>query len=304
MFEDKLEDNLFELHDKLVNFKYKHGDYESFKIYDPKIRIIHKAQVIDRVVHTLAANELERLYKPIFIKSSYACIKNRGIHKALYDLVKCSQKASINNKYNFWYVKCDIRKFFNNIDQIVLWEILNKKIKNKNFLWLIKQIIVSHNFGKVDKGLPLGNFTSQWLANIYLNELDYFVKHKLKIKYYLRYADDFIFFGHKKTDLLKSLCSIIEFLDKNLKLKIHENKIVIKKCGSGMDFVGYKVLPHYVIIRKRIKKKMINKTKRVKEQLDKGILSNWQYCQTVNSYLGWLKHCNGYNLTNQIIYFN
>lgn len=301
-FAHNSEDNLFGLHLELKNLSYRHSSYDRFIITDPKTRIIHKAKIRDRIVHTLAAKELARLYNPMFISQSYACIKSRGIHKALSDLVIYSRQASRNYTRNFWHLKLDIRKFFDNVDQRILEAILRRKIKDERFLWLIREIIGSYNSGQTGKGLPLGNFTSQWLANIYLNELDYFVKHELKIKYYLRYADDFVCLSEDRKKLEADFIRISDYLSDKLKLRIHEDKIILKKFSSGIDFAGYKVLPHYVLPRRRIAVRMLKNAGQKQIELSQGYISGYQYCQVLNSHLGWLKHCRGYKLSNMVIY--
>jgi len=301
-FENKLEDNLFDLHNKLVKKIYKHSEYKKFIIADPKQRTIHKAEIKDRLVHTLTAKKLEQIYQPIFIAHSYSCQPNKGIHKALRDLLSFSRKASSNFTRNFWYLKGDIRKFFDNIDHQILLQVLKKKIKDEKFLWLIWQVVNSFHKDRKGQGLPLGNFTSQWLANVYLNELDYYVKHDLTIKYYLRYADDFLIISRSRDDLLKHLGKIKLFVEKKLQLALHGNKVFIKKFSSGIDFVGYRVLPRRVIIRKNIRKRIVKKTKERQIQLLDNEIGLWKYYETINSYLGWLKHGHNHKLSNKIIY--
>ncbi|MFH0779276.1 MAG: reverse transcriptase domain-containing protein [Parcubacteria group bacterium] len=301
-FEHNIENNLFALCEELKIGCYKHGGYERFIVRDPTERIIHKAQTRDRVVHTLVAKKLEEIYQPMFIAHSYACQQERGIHKALLDLVKFSRKASMNYRQDFWCLKCDIRKFFDNIDHGVLIDILNQKIKDEKFLQLIKAIVDGFCQGAAGKGLPLGNFTSQWLANIYLNELDYFVKQDLKAQYYLRYADDFLLLNRSRDELERGLAWIGEFLNGELKLELHPDKISIKKFSAGVEFVGYKVLPHHVLLKKSATKRMLAKMDARKSQLRSGEIGQWKYCETLNAYFGWLKHCDSYRLMNEILY--
>lgn len=299
-----LENNLFKLQFELKSLKCKHHKYRKFTIKDPKHRIIHKARVKDRIVHTLVAKKLEEIYQPIFIVNSYACQQERGVHKALNDAIRLSRKTSKNYKQNFWYLKMDIRKFFDNIDHQILMRILQRKIKDKRFLWIIKQIVNSFYNKERGKGLPLGNFTSQWLANIYLNELDYFVKHDLKIKYYLRYADDIIIINDDKIKLNERLSEIGYFLSKNLRLTLHPDKVFIKKFSSGIDWVGYRILPRYVILKKQTKKRMLGKLGKHAQEL---FINEVKYCQDyeiLSSYLGLLKHCNSFELSNKIIHRN
>jgi len=301
-FEHNLEDNLFALREDLKELKYKHSNYHEFVICDPKKRIIHKARIRDRIVHTIVANKLEEIYQPVFISHSYACQEGKGIHKAQKDLMRFAKKASCNYRNNFWYLKCDIKKFFDNIDHEILVNILKNKIKDEKFLCLIKEIIYSFSKDQKGKGLPLGNFTSQWLANIYLNELDYFVKHRLNIKYYLRYADDFLALNKNRDALVEYSALIKRFLNKRLKLQLHKDKVMIKKFSAGIDFVGYKVLPYYIRLRKQTKNRMLEKLDRRQTEFSQNKIGIWEYSQTLNSYLGLLKHANEHKLTNKIIH--
>lgn len=300
-FEYNLENNLFTLHDELRTLTYRHGNYERFIINDPKKREIHKATIIDRIVHTLVAKSLEKIYEPVFIKNSYSCRVNKGIHGALNDIVISTRKSSNNYSKNFWYLKCDIKQFFANIDHRTLIDVLKKKIKDEKLLWLLNQTIGSYNKNP-NKGLPLGNFTSQWLANIYLNELDYYVKHELRIKFYYRYADDFLIFNSNRKYLELYYNNIEKFLYNKLRLNFHKGKTVFSKFNRGIDFVGYRILPHYIIIRKKLRKRMIKKVNNSMMSFVKQEIGYCQHYERLNSYLGWLKHCSGYKLSNNLIH--
>ena len=186
-FERNLEDNLFALYEKLRKKTYKHGTYEEFFVHDPKERHIHKASVADRVLHHLLYNYLSPLFDKSFIFDSYSCRLGKGTHKGVKRLEKFTKIVSKNYAKPCWVLKLDIKKFFANVDHSVLKKLLRNKILDGDILWLLDQVIDSF-----PKGIPLGNLTSQVFANIYMNELDQFIKNKLKIKYYLRYADDFI----------------------------------------------------------------------------------------------------------------
>lgn len=304
IFEHNLESNLFKLKEELENFSYRHGEYEKFIVRDPKERIIHKADVRDRVVHTLVAKKLEEIYQGSFIFHSFACQKNKGTHWALEFLKKMCRKRGLNYTRNFWYLKCDIKKFFDNVNHDVLLKILGKKIKDEKFIWLIEKILESFHKDKIGIGLPLGNFTSQWLANIYLNELDYFIKDKLGVKNYIRYADDFVILGEKKEDLEILLVEIEFFLRNKLKLNLHPDKVILKKFSSGIEWVGYKIFPHHAILKKETKNRMFQKINEKEKELATGRIGLWEYYQTVASYLGQLSHSAGYKTANQIIFKN
>lgn len=186
LFELKLEQELLELEKKLKNGTYKHGGYTKFKIYEPKERIIMASEYKDRVVHQWYVEKfINPYFVPQFISTSYAGIEGRGMHKASKDVQNAMRSAKSKWK-NYYILKMDVTKYFQNIDKRILWKILKRKMKDKKLLWLTREILLSTE-GMV--GLPLGNYTSQMFANIYLNELDQYVKHKLKCKYYYRYMD-------------------------------------------------------------------------------------------------------------------
>lgn len=299
-FEHNLENGLFCLQNELANLKYQHGHYKRFVVNDPKYRIIHKAEVRDRIVHTLVSRKLEEIYQNVFISHSYSCQRKRGTHRALFALAKMCRCQSRNYSYNFWYLKCDIRKFFDNINHDILLEILWRKVKDEKFMWLINQILQSFFCGNLGIGLPLGNFTSQWFGNIYLNEFDYFIKHDLRIKNYVRYADDFLIIANDANVLKNILGKARQFLFGRLKLTIHPNKIVIKKFSAGIDWVGYKIFPHYLVLRKATRKRMFIKLAKRYNEREKVQIGCNQYFATLNSYFGQLHHCRGYKLSQKI----
>lgn len=171
-------------------------------------------------------------------------------------LEKFCRRLNKNNRKNIFALKCDIKKFFDSVDQDILISFIKKKINDKNTIWLVERIIKSFN-----TGLPLGNVTSQLFANIYLNELDQFIKHRLKIKYYLRYRDDFVILRGNKKDPTNFIKPINDFLKEKLNLSLHSDKIIIRKYRQGVDFLGYVVLPHYRILRTRTKRRMLRKIK-------------------------------------------
>ncbi len=228
-----------------------------------------------------------RILYPIFDKSfifdSYSCRNNKGVHKAINRLNQFSQKASKNNTKTCWVLKCDVKKFFDSIDQEILINLIKNKIKDEDAIWLISKIIKSFSI-LPGKGIPLGNITSQLFANIYLNELDQFIKHKLKIRYYIRYCDDFAILTDSKNYLENIIFKIGDFLQNNLKLILHPSKIEIRKFNQGIDFLGYVSFACYKILRTKTKNRMLKKAK-----------ENYKI-EMLSSYLGILKHCNSFKL--------
>ena len=285
-------DNVLSLQNDLKDKTYIHGGYYAFNISDPKPRNIHKASVRDRLLHHAIYRILYPYFDSKFIHDSYSCRMNKGTHKAINRFRDFYRKVSKNNTKTCWVLKCDIKKFFANIDHNVLKEILKQHIKNENIIWLLSQVIDSFSasthisYGvNMKKGLPLGNLTSQLLVNIYMNEFDHFVKRELKVEHYIRYADDFVILNDNKNYLENLITKISSFLEKELKLQLHPDKVFIKTIASGVDFLGWVHFPKHRILRTSTKRRML---RNLKQNFQK---ESWQ------SYLGLLKHGN----TNKLI---
>ena len=286
-FSINLMDNIFSLHHDLFYNTYKHGGYQAFKINDPKPRNIHKASVRDRLLHHAIYRKLYPFFEKTFTVDSYSCRKNKGTHKAISKFRNFFYKVSRNNTQTCWVLKCDIKKFFANIDHQILIAILKEYILNKDIIWLLNEVISSFSSARAGIGLPLGNLTSQLLVNIYMNKFDQFVKHKLKIKYYIRYADDFVFLDSKKVCLEQITPQINQFLAEKLHLQIHPNKVSVKTFSSGIDFLGYVSFADHLILRTKTKRRMMKKIN----------------FQNTPSYLGLLKHCRGHKLEKLLYFF-
>ncbi len=298
-FSLRLMDNLILLHNDLANGDYQHGGYQAFKISDPKPRDIHKASVRDRLVHHAVYRILYPFFDRLFIADSYSCRNGKGTHKAINRFARFAYKAGRNNARTAWVLKCDIRKFFASIDQRILMEILAGHISDKRIILLLEKIIKSFDTGNciVDSrlrgndnkvGLPLGNLTSQLFANIYLNELDQFAKHRLKIKYYIRYADDFAIFSAGRDYLADLIPLIGNFLTAKLQLTLHPDKVFIKTINSGVDFLGWVNFFDHRVLRTKTKRRALRKI---------GTNPNRA---TVDSYLGLLKHGNAFKIRKEI----
>ena len=262
-FQLGLMDNILSLHTDLKTNTYTHAGYHAFNIRDPKPRNIHKATVRDRLLHHAVYRVLYPYFDKRFISESYSCRINKGTHKAIKQFQRYSWHVSKNNTRTCWILKCDIKKFFANIDHHILLEILNKHIDDKETLNLLETIISSFHspMSKTvfDIGLPLGNLTSQLLVNIYMNEFDQFVKHKLKVKHYIRYADDFVFFSSNTEELSTIYQYIVEFLEQELKLTLHPDKVFVKTLASGIDFLGWVHFPDHRVLRTVTKRRMLKK---------------------------------------------
>ncbi len=196
-------------------------------------------------------------------------------------------------------MKCDIKKFFANINHKILFEILAQYIPDKNILWLLDNVIESFE-NKPGIGLPLGNLTSQLFVKIYLNKLDQFVKHKLRAKHYIRYCDDFVIFSESKEWLEKIVPLIRKFLEEELKLNLHPDKIFIKTIASGVDFLGWVNFSDHRILRTKTKKRMFKNISKKYQRLKNGSISEESFNQSLQSYLGILKHCSGHKIRKTI----
>ncbi|MBU4223901.1 reverse transcriptase/maturase family protein [Patescibacteria group bacterium] len=284
-------DNIIALQKELLNKTYKHGEYQAFKINDPRPRNIHKASVRDRLVHHAIYRILYPFFDKKFVSDSFSCRLDKGTHKAINRFRKFYYKVSKNSTKTCWILKCDIRKFFANINHGILKNILAEYIGDKDTLWLLGQVIDSFRTeNKIGVGLPLGNLTSQLFVNIYMNEFDQFVKYKLKAKYYIRYCDDFVILSEDKRYLQNIIPFIREFLDRELKLELHPDKVSIKTMASGVDFLGWINFTDHRILRTTTKRRMI---KRIK--INNSI-------ETINSYLGLLGHGNTNKLKKEILF--
>ena len=243
-FEINLEVNIVNLIESIRNNKYKVGKYREFKIYEPKIRTIRCLPFIDRIVHQWYVNEFIKPYFVCrFINDSYACINGRGTHLAVKSLQKYMR--IYKRRYNDYYViQCDIKKFFESINRDILFNILSKKIKDKLLLEFTKKIIYENNDFR---GIPIGNYTSQYFGNIYLNELDYYIKHELRIKYYVRYLDDFILLVENKDRANKILDKIRIYLRDVLDLELNK-KTKIYPHKLGINFCGYIIYETHILI--------------------------------------------------------
>ena len=282
-FEFNIEENIFQLHKELEGWTYQHSRYTAFYITDPKLRHIHKACVRDRVLHHAIFRVLYPIFDPTFIFDSYSCRKGKGTHRAVKRLKKFARALSRSNHRNIFALKCDVKKFFDSIDQKIFTSLIRKRIKDENADRLIEKIIKSFE-KEPNRGLPIGNVTSQLFANIYLNELDQYVKHELKARYYIRYCDDFVILGRKLADLLEQIKSIGQFLSTELKLKLHPDKIIVRKYSQGIDFLGYVIRPHCITLRTKTKRRIIKNARP----------------NNLSSYIGVLKHCSGHAIEKKI----
>ncbi|MDP2910637.1 MAG: reverse transcriptase/maturase family protein [bacterium] len=336
-FEISFESELLKLKQELQSHIYQPGRSFCFAITDPKLREVWAADFRDRIVHHLLVGYLEPIWERMFVFHSYACRKKRGAHKAI-----CHLRRIITP--NLFFLQADIQSFFVSIDKNVLFSLIKKRVKNPEILWLAEKIIF-HNptknyiakgdlkllqsvpphkslFGKTNCGLAIGNLTSQFFANICLNELDQFIKHSLKCRYYFRYMDDLLLLHSSKEQLLKWRDNIKTFVETNLKLKLHPQKQILQPAINGVNFCGYIIKPDYTLIRRRTVKKLKNNLWHFNENILNALspndrsracdiifndpyvvfanpefLKDFRYIfSSINSVYGFFKHANCYNL--------
>lgn len=272
--------NILILCEILLNKTYKTSPYTSFLVYEPKEREVYRLPYFpDRITHHAIMNVMESVWVNVFTADTYSCIKGKGIHaaanavrKALYDLPGTQ-----------YCLKLDIKKFYPNIDHEILKQIIRKKIKDNDLLWLLDEIIDSA------PGVPIGNYLSQYFANLYLTYFDHWIKEEKGIKYYFRYADDLVFLANSKPYLHQLLADVRQYLQHELKLTIKENYQIFPIAARGIDFVGYRFYHTHTLLRKSIKKNFAR------------MLAKRKNSASVASYYGWAKHANCRNLLKKLL---
>lgn len=298
IFELNLENEILKLEKELKTSSYKPGKCKKFKIYEPKERIIMASPYTDRIVHQwYVENFIKPYFVAQFIETSYAGIENRGMHKAAKDVQK-SMRITKKVWGEYYILKMDVTKYFQNIDKRILWNILKKKIKDKKLLWLTRTILLSTDGVK---GLPLGNYTSQMFANIYLNELDQYAKHKLKCKYYFRYMDDIVILCKNKLTAQINLEKLSNYVEEKLKLTFN-SKTRIFKNTQGVNFCGYKINEYRLKIRNSSKYRMKRKLKLYTRKLKNGEITLPEIRRSISGWLGYVKHSDSYNLRKSLFY--
>lgn len=290
-FQSRLFENIHDLYADLRNKYYRHGYYTPFKINDPKPRDIHKAFVRDRLLHHALYRKLYPFFDRTFISDSYSCRNDKGTHRALNRFKNFAHRSSFGHTQTVWVLKCDVKKFFASINHSRLFEILEQYIIDKDIVWLIREIVGSFHSAEKGIGLPLGNLTSQLFVNIYMNEFDQFIKHRIRAEYYIRYADDFVILQHDNHQLESVLGEIKKFLNENLRLILHPDKISIKTFASGVDFLGWVHFSDHRVLRNTTKKRMFRNIEGKKSASDADKLE-----ATIRSYDGMLSHGNAHGL--------
>ncbi|MGD2091131.1 MAG: reverse transcriptase/maturase family protein [Candidatus Aminicenantes bacterium] len=290
-----LEKNLFKLKDDLLTRNYKPGKYRYFNIYDPKERKISDAPFRDKVVHHALVNIIEPLFESVFIKNSFACRKGKGTHKAVL-------LAQNFMRFNRFYLKMDIEKYFETIDHAKLVDIFSETVKNKDALWLLKTILKTseQSSGIKGKGIPIGNLTSQFFANVYLNKLDHYVLDTLSIQWYIRYMDDFVIFHPDKEKLKAYRDRLTQFVNHELLLKVKDRATVMQRRENGLGFLGYRVFPGLIRVKNKNVKRLKRKISLREKQFRDGIIEQEQLVSSVRSIVGYFNFAAATHLKRSI----
>jgi len=300
-FEENLENNILELRLELITFNYCPRPLDNFILKDPKTRKISRSHFRDRVIHHAIVNVIKEIFEKRFIHDSCANQIGKGNIFSIKRLEKFSRKVTKNFTSEAFCLKADIKHYFQEVNHDILLTILNKKIRDKNFVWLIRKILENSSKSEKhkpnDKGMPLGNLTSQFFANVYLNELDYFIKHELKASYYIRYVDDFVILHKDSRKLKEWMKSIIKFLMKKLNLELHPQKSKIFNLSKGVDFVGFRNFYHFRFLRKRNFFNMLNKIDNYQENL----ISTEKMMEIFQGWNAYAKWANTYNLRKDVL---
>lgn len=308
-FARQQEAELLALQEELRGHTYRPGPYRSFVVTDKKPRLISAAPFRDRVVHHALCNIVEPLFEPSFIFDSYANRVGKGSHRAVY---RCSHFARVNR----YVLTCDIKKYFPSIDHEVLKGLLRRRIKDPGVLWLADVIIDGSNeqehvldwFAGDDlltplrrrKGLPIGNQTSQFFANVYLDPLDHFVKEQLRVRWYIRYVDDFLLFAPTKPELWEAGKAICGFLE-TLRLKLHPRKFHVFPVSAGIPFLGYRVFPTHRLIAADNARRCRRRLRRLQRAYRLGRVSLCTVNASVNGWLGHALHADSYGLRKDLL---
>jgi len=300
-FEQHLKGNLQILQVELFFQTYKPRPLETFILRDPKTRKISKSDFRDRVVHHALCNVIGPLFEKSFIFDSYANRKGKGTLKAVERFEHFAGIVSRGYTKYCCVLKADIRHYFDTVDHAILLGVLSKKIQDKRVLWLIQKILSNHHTEEPGKGMPLGNLTSQFFANVFLNELDQFVKHKLRAGYYIRYVDDFVILDSSQEHLIEYKSKIDLFLKEKLALSLHPDKSKILRLEKGVGFLGFRIFPHHQRIRKRNIRRFDKKFKRLHKRYENGHIEREKVLEHFEGWLSYISHANTFKYRKHLV---
>ncbi|MEN1969040.1 reverse transcriptase/maturase family protein [Lentibacillus sp. N15] len=312
-FSYNAEEELIQIQNDLIYGTYEVGRYREFYVYHPKKRLIMALPFRDRVVQWAIYKVLYPIYFKRFIKDSYACINGRGSHSAAARIQYWLRQLE-RQPGKTYYLQMDMSKYFYRINHDILLSIISRTIKDKDLMVLLARIIKSEHtkFGiplgdhfyeqeRVDGvGMPIGNLTSQLFANVYLNEMDQYAKHDMKVRHYIRYMDDIVILHKDKNELKEILIESNLFLQHELHLQIN-NKTRIDNTNHGVDFVGKRIWPTHMKLRKETVKNMKSRLKYIQKQFAFGEVSTDEVRSVLSSYLGLMKHTDSHNLRKKIL---
>lgn len=290
-----LEENLIELQNQLIWQQYQTGVYRNFYVYEPKKRLVAALPFKDRVVQHAIVSVIEPLFEQRFIADSYACRVGKGTHAGA-DRAQRFIRIVQQQHGQPYVLKADISKYFASVDRSILMTIMARQIDCPNTLKLLSEIIDSY---PGDTGIPIGNLTSQLCANVYLHKLDHFVKHQLRVKYYVRYMDDIILVHQDKAQLQQWRQLIEQFLQNELHLRTNSKTQVFpvnRSNGRSVDFLGYRIYSSHRLLRKNSIKRIKHKLKKYRKQLQNRTITIRTVHQKLQSWIGHCKHCNSYRL--------
>ena len=288
-FDENREQNLELIRQSLLDKTFTTSRYHEKTVFEPKKRTIYVLPFSpDRIVQHTLMNVIIPIWEPMFIHDSYACIDGKGVHAG-------SKRTMEFVRRNRYCLKCDVSKFYPSVDHAVLMGIIRRKVKCPDTLWLIEDIVNSFPGGK---NVPIGNFTSQWMGNLYLNELDQLVKHRLKIRDYIRYCDDFLLFHNDKSVLNDAAKQVEAFVGDVLKMRL--SKCDLFPVSRGVDFLGYRHFRDYILLRKRTAKRVARRLKKLPGMLEHGAITPEQFRSTIASAHGWIKWANTYNFRQKV----
>lgn len=302
-FFNHLEENVIQIQNELMWNMYEMSPYHHFYVFEPKRRLISAPHFKDRVVHRAIYNVIEPLFDQQYIHDSYACRRNKGAHKGA-DRAQLFIKRVEQSHGKAYALKADISRYFSSIDHHILKSLLNAKIQCERTKALLFYIIDNSPSDALGVGIPLGNLTSQTFANIYLNELDRFVKHALKAKHYVRYMDDFVIIHHDKRQLHEWRQQIERYLNKSLRLKTNSKTQVFPistSNGRSLDFLGYRIYSSHRLLRKCSVKRIKAKLKQFHKGFSAGSKSLCEINQSIQSWLGHASHANTHNLKKTLL---
>ena len=299
-FEKQKKENLQKLKIELLMQTYKPQPLKIFILRDPKTRKISKSAFRDRIIHHAICNIIEPIFEKQFIYDSYANRIGKGTLNALKRFDVFKRKVSKNNTLKCFVLKADIKKYFDTVNRDILLDVLKKRIQDSNVIALIKNILGNYEGDKPNKGMPLGNLTSQFFANVYLNELDQFVKHKLKAKYYLRYVDDFAIIHQSKQTLEEYKIEIDKFLKEKLDIQLHPAKSQVVLLDKGISFLGFRVFYHHKLLRKKNLRKFENNLEELKQLYADGTIPREKVIEKFEGWIAYAKHGNTYKYRKKV----